>query len=276
MLFGHVCDILAVALTASGALAAPKLMAVLPLDVRDTGRKMTRAAEHSLEEMLRDAATDALATNGWTVLTGETTLQVLEDNGVDAEKCGDEQCHLSMAREIKATDFLSGAVQRVEGRFVASFRLVETATGRVLVSERVSGKNITELRTAFEAKAGAFFAKAQLVKSDVVSTNATPETARPESHVPTLEWYRSPTPQELRWADAGTYCMNLGDGWRLPTVAEIRAAITNKTTVFPGTYWTSEMTARFLTPSAFCVSSNGEVDDAQTWKTRDVRCVRVR
>jgi formylglycine-generating enzyme required for sulfatase activity len=145
-------------LISSEAVAA-KLIAVLPLDTRDTDGKMSKAAQHSLEEMLRDVATDALTASGWTILTGETTLQVLQDNGVDAEKCGDQKCLLSWAKEIKAEKFLSGSVQWVEGSYTASVRLIDTASGRILASERVEGQTVKGLRKEFEGKASEFFSK---------------------------------------------------------------------------------------------------------------------
>src|SRR4051812_11405850 len=89
--------------------AGSKVIAVLPLDVTHTKGKLDADARASIEEMLRDVAVEALGSQGWTVLTGENMLQVLQDNGVDSTKCGDQSCHLSMAREIKAEKFLSGA-----------------------------------------------------------------------------------------------------------------------------------------------------------------------
>jgi hypothetical protein len=70
----------------TAARAADRLIVVLPLDVSHSGGKLGADARADLEEMLRDAATDALTSHGWTILTGETTLQVLQDNGVDAAK----------------------------------------------------------------------------------------------------------------------------------------------------------------------------------------------
>jgi formylglycine-generating enzyme required for sulfatase activity len=148
---------------------------VLPLDTSHAKKKLDADGQASLEEMLRDVAAEALTTFGWTILTGETILQVLQDNGVDPTKCGDQNCHLTMAREIKAEKFLSGAVQYVDGAFTASIRLIDTTTGQILASERVEGPNVTALRRAFEAKAGAFFVKGGLVGA----APSRPEAATP-------------------------------------------------------------------------------------------------
>ncbi len=149
-------------LLSATAQGAGHVIAVLPLDAKMTKGKMDDASQASLEEMLRDVAVDALSSEGWTILTGETTLQILQDNGVDASKCGDQNCHLSMTREIKAEKFLSGAVQYADEEFTASIRLIDTATGRILASERIEGKTVKALRAAFSTKAGTFFARAGL------------------------------------------------------------------------------------------------------------------
>jgi hypothetical protein len=180
------------ALLISSVAEAAKIVAVLPLDVSHARKKLDAAAQASLEEMLRDVATNALTSSGWIVLTGETTLQVLLDNGVDAAKCGDQSCHLSMAREIKAEKFLSGAVQYVEGSFTASIRLIDTGTGRILASQRVEGETVRALRKSFEEHANEFFARGGML--DATPTPA-PQVARPppgRSNEPTIT-SRAPT-----------------------------------------------------------------------------------
>jgi putative endopeptidase len=167
---------------------AEKLIAVLPLDTRMTKGKMDAAAQSSLEEMLRDVATNLLSPGGWTVLTGENTLQVLVDNGVDPTKCGDQNCHLSMAREIKAERFLSGTIQYVDGEFTASIRLIDTRTGRILASERLTGKTTKVLRETFEPRAEQFFFRAGLFESSLHG----PTAKAPREEV-TAE--RTPTPR---------------------------------------------------------------------------------
>lgn len=143
--------------------AGSKVIAVLPLDVTHTKGKLDADARASIEEMLRDVAVEALGRDGWTVLTGENMLQVLQDNGVDSAKCGDQSCHLSMAREIKAEKFLSGAIQWSEGEYTASVRLIDTASGRIVSSVRLEGETAKSLRKAFEAKSDSFFKQGGLI-----------------------------------------------------------------------------------------------------------------
>jgi hypothetical protein len=145
------------------ARAATKLIAVLPLDARMAQGWLSEAGRSSIEEMVRDDAANLLAPKGWTILTGDTMLQVLIDNGVDPAKCSDQTCHLTIAREINAEKFISGAVQFVDGEFTASIRLIDTQSARIVSTERLSGRSARELRDAFEPKAEGFFKRAGLL-----------------------------------------------------------------------------------------------------------------
>jgi hypothetical protein len=149
-----------VCLLASPEARAARLIAVLPLDVTNARGKLDGPAQAAIEEMLRDVATDALSVDGWTVLSPQNQLQLLRDNGVDPTKCGEQNCQLATAREIKADEFLSGAVQYSDGEFTASIRLIDTASGRILATQRLKGKAAKDLREEFESKARDFFVKA--------------------------------------------------------------------------------------------------------------------
>ncbi len=142
---------------ASRASAVQKLLAVLPLDVTAANGHLTKAGEKLLEEMVRDMAANALP--GWTVLTGDTTIQLLQDNGVDPTKCTEASCHLAMARQLEADKFISGVVMFVDGEFTASIRLMDTKSGRILASTEVTGGKTLDLRRDFEAKAADFFGR---------------------------------------------------------------------------------------------------------------------
>jgi hypothetical protein len=155
--------------------ASNKLIAVLPLDVSHAKQKLDEDARASLEEMLRDVATEALASQGWTVLATQNMLQTLRDNGVDPTKCGEEDCQVSTARELKAAKFISGAVQWVEGEFTASIRLIDTETGRILTSARLEGDSVKALRRAFEAKAADFFVQGQMISGEAAGAGTTNE-----------------------------------------------------------------------------------------------------
>src|SRR4051812_29752873 len=99
---------LGLALLFSLSAQAEKIVAVLPLDA--TNAKVEEADRAALEELLRNIAGEELQPLGYTILTGETTLKVLSDNGIDAAKACEASCALDAARELKATLFLSGSV----------------------------------------------------------------------------------------------------------------------------------------------------------------------
>ncbi len=162
--------------------AMPKVLAVLPLDVRHTHGRMTKDDEASLEEMLRDEASNLLP--GWTVLTGDNTVALLEGNGIDPTKCTQASCHLEMARQIEAQEFFSGAVQYVDGEYTASIRLMDTNSGRILASASLIGKTTLALRAAFQKQAPEFFARAgfadiSLAQGPTVNVAELSTSARP-------------------------------------------------------------------------------------------------
>jgi formylglycine-generating enzyme required for sulfatase activity len=197
-LFATVCLVLAASGPAHAG--ADKLFAVLPLDVTKTQGKLDPAARAALEEMLRDVSANALSSRGWTVMTGETTLQLLRINNINPEAC-EGSCHLETAQRISADRFISGSVQWSDGEFTASIRLIDTATGRILASQRLEGPTAKALRKAFEAKADDFF-----VKSGLVPAAAPPPVIPPAAQAaPQQAQQPAPPPQPapLPWPRPG-------------------------------------------------------------------------
>jgi len=145
------------------AFAVDKTIVVLPLDITKSAGKMGPEARASLEEELRDEAANALAESGWTVMTGETTLKILTDNGIDPTKCFQGSCQLDTAKEMNVEKFITGAVQYFEGAYTASIRLIDTRTGNILASVRLEGKTVHEVGKDFASKAEKFFERSGLV-----------------------------------------------------------------------------------------------------------------
>jgi hypothetical protein len=114
------------------------------------------------------------------ILSGENTLQVLADNGVDPATCN-QTCHLSMAREIKAEKFISGAVQWTDGEFTASIRLLDTATGQILATESLEGENVRTLRNDFKAKVRDFFTKGGMLSAEAAAMSGLPAAPAPDA-----------------------------------------------------------------------------------------------
>lgn len=136
-----------------------RLVAVLPLDVRHAP-SLDAASREMLLESIRTVAGDHLGREGFTVLTGENTIQILEENGIDPDRACEASCALEMARELRASLFISGSVAAVEGSLVAFVRLFENRQGRQLASVQLEGKGVLELRRIFAEKAEGFFARA--------------------------------------------------------------------------------------------------------------------
>jgi len=148
---------------AAGASGSLKLLAVLPLDASKTEGKMSAAAKASVEEMLRDAATNALAGTGWKVMTSETTLALLEGNNIDATRC-EGSCQLETARLMSAEKFIAGSVQYFEDAYSAQIRFIDTKSGEILASTRFESKNVRGLQKEFDKVAAKFFAKAGMIQ----------------------------------------------------------------------------------------------------------------
>ena len=165
------------------AVAADHTIVVLPLDVSKTEGHMSPAARASLEEELRDYASDALAGSGWTVMTGETTLKILSDTGIDPSKCGEGSCHLDTAKQMNVEKFISGSVQFFEGSYTASVRLIDTKSGNILAPVRLEGKTIHELGKDFAGKAEKFFEKSRLI-GDAAQASAPAFTPATPSNTP--------------------------------------------------------------------------------------------
>jgi hypothetical protein len=130
------------------------LVAVLPL----AAPKLDKDLRDTLEEDIRTVAGNYLSPRGYTILTGDNTLELLADNNVDASKVCDATCALKAAREMKATIFVSGSATKAEGEYIAFVRLFESTSGRQLASVKLEGGKVKELREQFESKAPDLFA----------------------------------------------------------------------------------------------------------------------
>jgi hypothetical protein len=151
------------------------LVAVLPVG---TQPEITQVEKDTFEESIRTSAGDYLSPLGFTVLAGETTMQVLADNGVDAAKACEASCALQAARELRAKVFISGSLAKLEGAFVAFVRLFDTDTGRQLSSVRLEDPSVRALVKLFDARAKDFFGKidgAAVAKAEPVVEQKTPE-----------------------------------------------------------------------------------------------------
>src|SRR5437588_2961362 len=139
---------------AAGAQPERRVVAVLPLDVQRA--QLAEAERTSLEEAIRTHAGEALTARGLTVLTGETTLEVLRENNVDPAKACEASCALAAAKQIGASYFISGTVLREQEGLVAFVRLYRMPGGEQVSAVQIEGATVRELRRAFEQRAETF------------------------------------------------------------------------------------------------------------------------
>ena len=91
-----------------------------------------------------------------------------------------------------------------------------------------------------------------------------------------IEWQQNPPKKSMNWHKAIEYAESLGEGWRLPTRAELIDACDNKIEGFEAIYYWSSSTYAQDTNVAWSVNVyDGYVDSSD--KTNSfyyVRCVR--
>jgi hypothetical protein len=135
------------------------LIAVLPLNAP----KVDKDVRDTLEESLRTVAGRYLTPVGFIVLTGENTLRILADNGIDASKVCEASCALDAAKNLKASLFISGSANNVEGEYVVFLRLFDGQRGIQLGSVDLSARTAKALREQLDSKAFDFFSQAHLL-----------------------------------------------------------------------------------------------------------------
>lgn len=136
--------------------SSARLVAVLPL----SAGKLTPAEVDVLEETLYTVAAERLSRFGYIILSKETQLQVLEDNGIDPDVACEASCALGVARELQARLFLSGSTTWIEGTITGFIRLHETDSGKQIGSLHLEGRSVLELRRQIIEGATNLFARA--------------------------------------------------------------------------------------------------------------------
>lgn len=170
---------------------APKIVAVIPFEQRGTADPMLRDV---LEESLRTEAIRRLG-DDTVVLTGENTLRVLADNGIDPGRVCAESCALEAGREAKARVVFGGTVLSVGGELVVFVRAYDTGSGGTLASVSLAGESGRALRLALEARSGELFEPIRRFLSDDAPPAGRRVTFR--SAVPDLPWSLHADGEEL-------------------------------------------------------------------------------
>jgi hypothetical protein len=93
---------------------------------------------------------------------------------------------------------------------------------------------------------------------------------------PKLEWQSNPSKEPMSWYQAMTYADSLGEGWRLPTRAELINAYDNYIEDFQSYYYWSSNTYAQRTNAAWYVYFGNFMAESYSLKTYKyyVRCVK--
>lgn len=92
-----------------------------------------------------------------------------------------------------------------------------------------------------------------------------------------LEWQSNPSEEPMTWDEAMEYAESLGNGWRLPTRAELIDAYYNNVEGFKDENYWSSTTYTHKTSDAFAVIfSNMYVWNGYAYKNDKTNCLYVR
>ncbi len=136
------------ALAATPAFAVPRVVAVLPPSVR--GTEVTEKESAALDDGIRRTVEEAFSSLGFTVLTGDTTLQFLGDNGIDAAKVCEASCALSAARELKSEFFVTTTVTEDDAGLSGVVRVFESNSGQIRTIIKLAGRSVRALVRQFD------------------------------------------------------------------------------------------------------------------------------
>ena len=130
---------------AAARVGAPGKVPLFFVALLERNGAVTQAESSALEQRLRDLCAELLPADKLLVLTGDNTLQILEERGLDAAKITEAGSNLEAARLIGAQDYLSGALQKVGGKLQLTLRLND-GQGKRLSSAEAEAKDAAGLQ----------------------------------------------------------------------------------------------------------------------------------
>jgi TolB-like protein len=112
------------------------------------------AVRMMLSDEVRGVALKAVAEHHCSVMTRESMAVILKDMG---RECKEGDCEVETARNIGADFVVSGIVAKIEGSFVATLKLHETARGSLLASVRTTAPTALDLIEAIKRSSAELF-----------------------------------------------------------------------------------------------------------------------
>jgi len=91
---------------------------------------------------------------------------------------------------------------------------------------------------------------------------------------PNLEWEKNLPENLMTWEEAMEYAKSLGEGWRLPTIEELKYAYNNVQGFQSSYYWSSSTYAQDINDAWGVNFSYGYVNYGSKADSLYVRCVR--
>jgi hypothetical protein len=107
-----------------------------------------------LSDEVRGVALKAAAGHHCSVITRESMAVILKDMGL---QCQEGDCEVETGRNIGADLVISGIVAKIEGTFVSTLKLHETARGALLASARATAPTALELIEAIKRSSAELF-----------------------------------------------------------------------------------------------------------------------
>jgi len=112
--------------------------------VLDVHGEVSEAVKMQLADETRSGALQALPLSQYKILTRENMLSLLKDMQKDPN-CLEGQCEIDIGRNIGADFIVSGQVLQIEGTYLYSMKLHDTASGALIGTQRIEGENALSL-----------------------------------------------------------------------------------------------------------------------------------
>ena len=100
------------------------------VDVQDEGLFL------SLSDGVRSGLVKVLDKDKYLIMTRESTLQILKDQGKDAS-CIAGSCEIEVARNVGADYVISGMLTKISGRYLVTLKLHKTESAALLASDQI-------------------------------------------------------------------------------------------------------------------------------------------
>jgi formylglycine-generating enzyme required for sulfatase activity len=107
------------------------------------GTKIESEVLDNFSDEVRGGAVEGLAGRGVLVMTRESMLVLLKEMG--KKECNEGDCEVETAKNIGADFVVSGSVAKIDGVYVVTLKLFETAKANLLATARIEAKSQLEV-----------------------------------------------------------------------------------------------------------------------------------